>query len=559
MSFPVASNFTDFTPVFPGIPGTAPKIYTASTPANLAAVTTADFAFNEINNGWLSAGDLVNIKYLDGLMDQTTQQFVMGSDGKTLQVFGDGSGTLTSLLFNNGLTASPNPVTTSGTAGLAAIATLNLLANLTGGTAVPVANTLSAILDACLSSTQGTTLYRGALSWSGLAPGLAGSPFVSQGAAANPAYSGMSIDTNLNGSKLYGQRFNDTVVAGATYTTLAADRGKWLLFGNAPTVAITLDGTNLSNGDFFIFNPASGVTASLTAAGGFSLVGNSTLYEEDVYLISYFGTEFKASPWNIINGADSLTPTANKLIGYDGSANIALLTAYLPVDNNGGGSVNANTINFANGTGTTASVSNLAGVSTVTINSTTSGTVSSVAMTGDNVIFNSSVTGSPITTSGTLIPSLKTQTANTLLCGPTSGSAATPTFRALTAADFPSGSSLVFRSPILDFTSATTTLIGTTDSTGRSFNVTAVRYVIATANTVTVPFQASVGITGAVYTDISANLPLTLLTAANTSTEAPLQPVQPVIPTVTGIFVKVNVGATASAITGYVDVQGYYE
>ena len=35
-----------------------------------------------------------------------------------------GTGTLTSITFNNGLTASPNPIVSSGTAGLAAIAEL---------------------------------------------------------------------------------------------------------------------------------------------------------------------------------------------------------------------------------------------------------------------------------------------------------------------------------------------------------------------------------------------------------------------------------------------------
>lgn len=70
------------------------------------------------------------------------------------------------------------------------------------------------------------------------------------------------------------------------------------------------------------------------------------------------------------------------------------------------------------------------------------GTVTSVAMTGDGVIFNSTVTGSPITTSGTLVPALLTQTANTFLAGPTSGGAATPTFRAIGNADIPTGTVL---------------------------------------------------------------------------------------------------------------------
>lgn len=63
-----------------------------------------------------------------------------------------------------------------------------------------------------------------------------------------------------------------------------------------------------------------------------------------------------------------------------------------------------------------------------------SGTVTSVAMTVPSIL---SVSGSPITTSGTLAVTLATQTANTVFAGPTSGVAATPTFRALVAADLP--------------------------------------------------------------------------------------------------------------------------
>jgi hypothetical protein len=63
-----------------------------------------------------------------------------------------------------------------------------------------------------------------------------------------------------------------------------------------------------------------------------------------------------------------------------------------------------------------------------------SGTVTSVAMTVPGFL---SVAGSPITTSGTLAVSLATQSANTIFAGPTTGSAAAPTFRAMVAADLP--------------------------------------------------------------------------------------------------------------------------
>jgi len=63
-----------------------------------------------------------------------------------------------------------------------------------------------------------------------------------------------------------------------------------------------------------------------------------------------------------------------------------------------------------------------------------SGTVTSVAMTVPSIL---SVSGSPITTSGTFAVTLENQSANTVFAGPTSGGAATPTFRALVVADLP--------------------------------------------------------------------------------------------------------------------------
>ncbi|NDC10516.1 MAG: hypothetical protein EBZ75_14490, partial [Oxalobacteraceae bacterium] len=63
-----------------------------------------------------------------------------------------------------------------------------------------------------------------------------------------------------------------------------------------------------------------------------------------------------------------------------------------------------------------------------------SGTVTSVALTAPSFL---TVTGSPVTTSGTLALALATQNANTVFAGPTTGSAAAPTFRALGLTDLP--------------------------------------------------------------------------------------------------------------------------
>jgi hypothetical protein len=49
------------------------------------------------------------------------------------------------------------------------------------------------------------------------------------------------------------------------------------------------------------------------------------------------------------------------------------------------------------------------------------------------------VSGSPVTSAGTLTATLNTQAANTAFRGPTTGTAAQPTFRAMVAADIPNG------------------------------------------------------------------------------------------------------------------------
>ena len=64
------------------------------------------------------------------------------------------------------------------------------------------------------------------------------------------------------------------------------------------------------------------------------------------------------------------------------------------------------------------------------------GTVTSVGLTMPAIF---SVTGTPVTTFGTFAVTAATEAANTVWAGPATGSSATPGFRALVAADLPSG------------------------------------------------------------------------------------------------------------------------
>ena len=72
----------------------------------------------------------------------------------------------------------------------------------------------------------------------------------------------------------------------------------------------------------------------------------------------------------------------------------------------------------------------------------TSGTVTSVAFADDSSVPIYSVSGSPVTSSGTLAITLATQAVNSVFAGPASGSSAQPAFRSLVLADIPSLSSV---------------------------------------------------------------------------------------------------------------------
>jgi hypothetical protein len=105
------------------------------------------------------------------------------------------------------------------------------------------------------------------------------------------------------------------------------------------------------------------------------------------------------------------------------------------------------------------------------------GTVTSVALSLPSIF---TVSGSPVTTSGTLTGTFNTQNANLVFAGPSSGVAATPTFRSLVSADIPN--------PALTTKTTTYTITATDgtilcDATSAAFTVTLPTAVSATGKT----------------------------------------------------------------------------
>lgn len=126
-----------------------------------------------------------------------------------------------------------------------------------------------------------------------------------------------------------------------------------------------------------------------------------------------------------VTGENYLTVAGSILTAHPINLSNTNVTGNLPVTHLNSGTGASNTT-FWRGDGTWSAP-------------TGTGTVTSVALSLPSIF---SVSGSPVTTTGTLTGTLNTQTANTIFSGPSSGGAATPTFRALVAADIPSLSSL---------------------------------------------------------------------------------------------------------------------
>lgn len=189
---------------------------------------------------------------------------------------------------------------------------------------------------------------------------------------------------------------------------------------------LAADPSDPNNGDFY-YNTTSNVFRQYTG-GAWSNVGSGSGTVTSISVASSNGLAGSSS-----GGATptlTLSTTATGFLQGNGTAITGLTATQVTADLNlftsslqglvpgsGGG-----TTNFLRADGTWATPAS------------GSGTVTSVTFTGDGTVL-SSTPSSAVTTSGTLTATLNTQTANTFLAGPTSGSAADPTFRAQTSSD----------------------------------------------------------------------------------------------------------------------------
>lgn len=426
--------------------------------------TTANAAFNALSP-MTADGDLI---YRSG---GVAIRLPIGSNGQVLGISGGlpvwqsagGSGTVTSVGITPpaaGITVSNSPITSSGNMTLALANDLAALEGI-GGTGI-------AVRTAADTWTTRTTLAGTGISISN-ADGVAG-----------------NITVTNTGVTSFNSRTGTVIPTSGDYSFS-------LISGTAAATQGGTGQTTYTLGDI-IYSSASNTLAKLA--------GNTTTAKQ--YLSQTgTGTVSAAPVWSTITGADitgaALTKTddTNVTLTLGGTPATALLraasitvgwTGTLSIARGGTGQATASAAfdalaptttsqdlivrgassNGRLGVGANGNVLTVTGGVVGWAAPATNGTVTSVALSLPSFI---TVTGSPVTTSGTLTGTLATQTANTVFAGPSSGSAAAPTFRALVSADVPLPTDYISGLKLI-WNSATSISVGTGEaiipSTGKT-------------------------------------------------------------------------------------------
>lgn len=205
------------------------------------------------------------------------------------------------------------------TVGLAAIASHDILSNITGGSAAPIPNTLTATIDAAIGSTQGNILYRNSTVWTVLAPGTAGQVFQTGGAAANPAYSTATypLTTTIN-QLLYSSSAN-TVVGLVTANSSVLITSS----GGVPSLSTTLPAGLTIPGYQATITPAAltktdDTNVTLTLGG----TPATALLQATSLTLGWTGT-LSVSRGGTGVGSVTISPTATSWAGWDANKNLS--------------------------------------------------------------------------------------------------------------------------------------------------------------------------------------------------------------------------------------------
>lgn len=187
-----------------------------------------------------------------------------------------------------------------------------------------------------------------------------------------------------------------------------------------------------------------------------------------------------------------------------------------------------------------------------------SGTVTSVGLALPSFI---TVSGSPVSTTGTLTGTLATQNANLVFAGPSSGAAAAPTFRLLAATDIPSlsyVSSVSVNSPLTSIGSLTPTLSITKSDTSHDGYLSAAdwttfngKQAALTIGNLTETGSANLVVTGGTGSVIGSGVSLALTGSSIVEATSSVLTLTGATNAVLGTGVSIQVKQSSGSVSGY--------
>lgn len=120
-----------------------------------------------------------------------------------------------------------------------------ILANISGGTAVAVGNTLSAVLDYVLASAQGSLIFRSATGWVALGPGTNGQVLETQGPGADLQWGTVTSGPSPANPTATA---SDTAVNGTATTYMRSDAAPAVQKGTSAQFGLVkVDGTSITS------------------------------------------------------------------------------------------------------------------------------------------------------------------------------------------------------------------------------------------------------------------------------------------------------------------------
>lgn len=226
------------------------------------------------------------------------------------------------------------------------------------------------------------------------------------GAATAPANSYFGNNTGSTAAPSY---ITFPAVGTGTVTNVATGTG---LTGGPITTTGTISLANIGT-NTVLGSIAGGAPAALTKVQLTTLVNPAT---------------------DLLSGGIPALTDAQIIVGKTGSnAQAVTITGDITFTNAGVGTLKNTGPGVTSATYSNVTIDAQGRVTALSSGAAPTGTVTSVAFTGDGTIYNAAVTGSPVTTSGTFAPTLHTQAASTFF-GNGTGSTATPVFMTNTVA-----------------------------------------------------------------------------------------------------------------------------